>query len=99
MFPKPKKIKSPKVRKSAEGESCTMRLVGICDRDPKNVSLCHVNSFRKGVGNKSHDIHAYYGCNSCHAEETANRVDASDILRAMMETQDRMIQKGLIEVR
>ena len=76
-----------------------MRLAGICDRDPSKVMLCHVNSFRKGVGNKSHDIHAYYGCSSCHAEETANRVNAVDILRAMIETQDKLVQKGLIEVR
>lgn len=98
MFPKSKKIKSKKIRDSAKGESCTMRLVGICDKDPAKVSLCHVNSFRKGVANKSHDIHAYYGCNSCHRQETANKVDASDILRAMIETQDRLVQKGLISV-
>lgn len=98
-FQKPKKIKSKKVRKSAEDETCTLRLQGICDNDPSKVMLCHVNSFRKGIGNKSHDIHGYYGCYSCHMKEQAYEVDASDILRALLETQDRLIQKGLIEVK
>lgn len=98
MFPKPIKIESNKIRKSAQGENCTLRLAGICDRTTDTVSLCHINSFRKGVGNKSHDIHAYYGCHSCHMKETANEVGAIDLLRALLETQDRMIQKGLIKI-
>lgn len=98
MLLKPKKIESKKVRESAKGETCTLRLPNICDRDPEKVMLCHINSFRKGVGNKSHDIHGYYGCYSCHMKETANEVDAIDLLRALIESQDRMIQKDLIEV-
>lgn len=98
MFQKPKKLKSKKIRQSSEGQHCTLRLPGICDHDSSKVMLCHINSFRKGVGNKSHDIHAYYGCYSCHMKEEANEVGAIDLLRAMIETQDILIQKGLIKI-
>jgi len=97
MYPKPQKIVSPKIRKSAKGQRCTLRLPGICSHDSSKVMLCHINSFTKGTGNKSHDIHSYFGCYECHMNEC--KASAEDLIRAMMETQHIMIQEGLITVK
>lgn len=104
-IPKPGKKKkvrpyvSKKIRQSAKGEACTLRIPGICNNNPETVVLCRVNSAKKGMGNKSLDIHSYYGCASCHRIETANKADPKDILRAMCETQYKLLQKGLIETK
>lgn len=106
MFPKPKKLTSKKIRHSAKGESCTLRIPGVCNHNPETVVLCHINSSSKGMGNKSHDIHAVYACSDCH-DWLDHRIKTAhsqvwrdkEILRSLLETQDRMVQKGLIEVR
>jgi len=98
MLTKPKKLKSNKIRESARGEACTLRIPGVCNHNPETVVLAHINSRNKGIGNKSHDIHAVYACDHCHAKLDKNRIDKEDQLRALLESQDKMIQKGLIKV-
>lgn len=106
-IPKPTKLKSNKIRQSARGKNCTLRIPGICNHDSNTVTLCHLNSNSKGVGNKSHDIHAVYACSSCHDWLDGRLTDSSlpqvpkkgsEALRALLETQDIMIQEGLIKV-
>ena len=57
----------PNLRKSARGKPCTLLLPG-CQPGPGNetVVLCH----RKGggMGMKSDDTNAVYGCYSCHTK-------------------------------
>lgn len=108
-IPKPKKIKSRKIRQSAKGRNCTLRIPGICNHDSGTVSLCHLNSNQKGAGNKSHDIHSIIACNKCHdwLDMRGNEWMRTDLLelnreaeklRALLETQDIFIQEGLIQV-
>lgn len=92
------RIISPAIRKSARGQQCTMRSDWCC-HDPATVVLCHMPVRRfslGGLGMKVPDIFAYYGCHTCHAHEADMGWD--DLLRAMVETQMRMIEAGLIEV-
>src|SRR6185436_6940484 len=56
-----------KIRESAEGMPCQIRLSG-CNHDPRTTDWCHGNGSAagKGVGMKSHDLLGAYGCSNCH---------------------------------
>lgn len=98
-----KPIKSPKLRKSANGKSCTMRVPGICDdSQPGSVVVCHVSTKRSSsMGGKNHDNFSFDGCYSCHQWQEDNRYShpeaAQWALEAMDETNQRRIAEGLIK--
>jgi len=89
-----------KIRKSAKGEDCSLRLVP-CSSNETTV-LAHIGRVR-GVGIKCNDIHAVYACSNCH-DVIDGRVNhnftreelAYEVLRALEETQLKLIDKGLI---
>lgn len=60
--------KSTPIRKSAKGEECTIRLPYVCNYDTATTVLCHSNELAdgKGMGLKSPDSKAAYGCSACH---------------------------------
>jgi len=95
---KPTKIRSKKIRQSAKGESCTLRLTNCSSNE--TVVFCHAPSKYKGMGTKSDDFWGAYGCSNCHAiadgmpESYCNRW-----MSAIFETQKRLIEKGLITVK
>ena len=86
-----------KIRKSARDESCTLRISLNC-QDGETVVLCHLNSPYKGVALKSPDIFGVYGCYHCHQQLDAGMAAKTDQLRALMETQFKLMEKGLINV-
>lgn len=95
------KLVSTKVRESARGEQCTLRLPAICNWDTETTVLAHLPVGQKGMGMKTPDIFAVYACSSCHdALDRRIRavVEHRDMLRALAETQCRLIEKGLIRV-
>ena len=57
-----------KIRDSARGEACQIRLPSICNHDPATTVLAHANGSAagKGVGLKTPDYLAAYSCSSCH---------------------------------
>lgn len=87
--------KKTKIRQSARNEACSLRMSPQC-QDGETVVLCHLNSQHKGVGIKSPDIFGVYGCYWCHQRLDAGMVDDGDKLRALMETQYKLVEKGLI---
>lgn len=97
MLTKTPKIKSKKIRDSAKDELCTLRVTNCSGRE--TVVFCHLNTRFKGIGNKSLDIHGVYGCYNCHEKLDSAKVSKADQLRALVETQVKLIQKGLIEVK
>lgn len=109
MIPKPTKIVSKKLRDSARGESCSLRIPGICNGNRETTVLAHLNSNRKGTGNKSPDIFAVYACSSCHdwldgripkdLDPLHGRSKAVEQLRALMETWLKFHDKDLIEIK
>lgn len=92
-------LRSKEIRYSAHGEDCSLRLVGICSFNSEQTVLCHVGRAR-GMALKCSDLFAVYGCYNCHQEiDGKNRNNlALDILRALEETQNKLIDKGLINV-
>lgn len=91
---------SRKMRQSARGETCTLRLPG-CNHDPETTVLCHLRMFGwAGMGQKPHDFLAVYACSDCHdkLDRRGSRADGfthEDVLRALGETLSRMHEKGI----
>lgn len=91
-------MKSKKIRDSARGETCSLRVSNYC-RDDETVVFAHLNSNYRGVGLKSPDLFGVYACYNCHTALDACRVVASEQLRALQETQMKLYEKGLIKVK
>jgi len=91
------KIVSNKIRASARGQDCSLRVSQYCV-DDETVVFCHLNSVYRGTGIKSPDLFGVYACQYCHAELDASKVTAYDQLRALQETQMKLAEKGLIKV-
>ena len=106
------RVISKKITQSAKGEDCTLRIPGVCNFNPKTTVFAHMNG--GGMGYKHHDIHGCYACSYCHkwldldyiyapaGEDTTceqwHALKDSEFLRAMIETQTKLLQKGLIKV-
>ncbi len=112
MFNKDFRIESQKLRDSAQGESCTFTIPGVCCGDPETVVLCHLPDDSHGISRKSDDICAAYGCVACH-DAIDYRIDyflkyenlqvaRADrewfMRRAQTRTERRMIEKGVLKI-
>lgn len=96
------------ITKSAKGENCTVRMPGVCNENPETTVLAHISGVRfgHGIGKKVSDLHGAYCCSSCH-DAIDGRVKtpySREGLRMMhyegiLETQLKLIEKGLINVR
>ena len=92
-----------KIRKSARGQECRIRIPGVCNWNPETVVLCHLNG--AGMGIKKNDMEASYGCSSCHdAIDSRVKCDFSmDSLKLMFyegaeRTRDYLREIGLIKI-
>ncbi len=92
-----------KIRMSAQGEDCSLRLVECSS--PETVVLAHIGRNR-GMGIKCADYFAVYACSNCH-DFIDGRAGISKVipveldierekLRALEETQGKLISKGLL---
>lgn len=90
-------IVSNKIRESANGEQCALRLSPGCEHTG-TVVWCHLNTVQRGMGKKSPEPFGIYGCSYCHRELDANRVHKDDELRAFKETLFKLIKKGLLVI-
>ncbi len=95
--------KQTKITKSARGEYCSLRLSDNC-QDGETVVLCHIGRDR-GMAIKCGDHFAVYGCSSCHEiidGKVKTIFTAGDLerekLRALEETQSKLINKGLLVI-
>lgn len=105
LHPKPAKVRSTALRSSARGQSCTVRLPGVCRHDTATVVLAHLPGHGKGIGTKESDMHAAYACHACHdvmdgraLSPLRSAIILDAMLRGLSETQARMVAAGLISV-
>jgi len=95
-------IVSSKLRASAKGQPCTFQIPGICSHDSSTTVLCHLPSEVKGLGNKSDDFHAAFGCAKCHEVIDNHRLSDADTLyfsmRGLQRTLHIWVQSGLVFV-
>ena len=88
---------------SARGQTCTLRIVGVCNFNRETVVLCHLSEFGGGKSFKAPDIAAVYGCSSCH-DVLDGRVQHAGFqeerywytTRALIETHQSMHERGLL---
>ena len=97
MIPKPFKIRSKKITSSARGETCTVRNSLQCAHE-ETVVFAHLPG-NKGTSTKNHDLFGVFCCHFCHFELDNGNVSAKDQLRALQETQLRLVTKELIIVK
>ncbi|WP_280041990.1 nuclease domain-containing protein [Pseudomonas sp. Hg5Tf] len=94
------RVVSQKLRDSARGQACTLRLSG-CGHDDGTVVLAHIPCGQKGMGMKGPDMIACFACDNCHSIIDGRRrgeyTDA-DLIRALAETQLIWIKQGLMRV-
>lgn len=94
-----------KLRKSARGQECTVRIPGICSHDKDTVVLAHLPG--GGMGGKVADIFGAFCCSKCHSVvDGANwqgKCWPSDTLKlwhleGVIRTQEIMLREGLIKI-
>lgn len=67
-IPKQPADRNPRLRELAEGEACTVLMIGgACD--PATVVWAHTNeqADQKGKGYKGHDSQGFFACHRCHS--------------------------------
>ncbi len=92
-----------KIRKSARGEACQIRIPSVCNGNPETTVFCHLGG--AGMALKSSDLHGAYGCSSCHSAVDGHIKTgfSRDELKLMFydglaRTQTIMLNKGLIKI-
>lgn len=57
-----------KLRESARGQDCHLRLPGICNHDPETTVLAHIRrGFISGTALKPVDSAGVFACDACHS--------------------------------
>lgn len=91
---------SPKLRKFARGQPCTLRLDG-CDGGGETTVMAHIRRFGwAGVAHKPHDFLAVHACHACHevldSRDMSAPIGDDDVHRAHGETLTRLYAAGLM---
>jgi hypothetical protein len=93
---------SSKLRKSARGMECNVRLPNICNWNPETTILAHKNG--GGTSYKTSDFMAAFCCSDCHLEvdRKTTKMDAEEVKLAHAEgifrTQQYWLDIGLIKL-
>lgn len=98
------KPKATPIRQSAKGQSCQVRVPGVCNGNPETTVLAHLNG--GGMGAKASDIHGAYCCSDCHTFLDGGYANANctraerDLyhLEGVIRTQRILMGQGLLEV-
>ncbi|MDK1289800.1 DUF1364 domain-containing protein [Pseudoalteromonas umbrosa] len=96
-------LKSKKLRNSAQGQECQVRIPGVCNGNPETVVLAHVGK-GSGMGQKCDDIHATFCCSACHDEiDRRTRICSLEYVEncayeGAFRTQQIWLSQGLIKV-
>ncbi len=66
MMLKATRIESKHIRNAAQGEQCTLGIIGVCNGNPETTVLAHLPDESHGMSRKSDDISAVFACHACH---------------------------------
>lgn len=96
-------MKNSKIRKSARGQDCQVRLPNICNFNNETTVLAHMGG--GGMAAKANDIHGAYCCSSCHDEIDGRTLIMENRFECELygwhgvrRTQEILLQDGLIRV-
>jgi hypothetical protein len=94
------KIVSEKIRASAKGEKCTVRQPDCCNFNTETTVFAHLPVGQRGTAIKTPDLFGVYACSNCHdaidRRSKGTKIAPADLLRALTETQMRLVEKGLL---
>lgn len=97
-------VRSKRLRDSARGQPCTVRLPG-CTGGGDDSVLAHMPGCGRGVGTKTSDINALIACSRCHdaidrrtRPVLSSEANLAAIIRGHAETVQHWIDIGLISV-
>ena len=91
-----------KLRQSAKGRECQVRIPGVCNRNPETTVLAHLNG--GGMGMKHPDLFGAFACSACHDEiDRRTRLECYEVsrlchLEGIIRTQSIWLKEGLIKV-
>ena len=99
-------MKSKYLRDSARGQECAFQIVGVCNGNTETTVLCHLPDESNGMGKKSDDFVAAFGCSACHdvvdkrswCDEYIDHMGFYN-LRAHSRTLRKWIEMGLIKIK
>ncbi len=97
-----------KITESARGQSCQVRIIGVCNANPETVVFAHIKlKGAHGIACKPQDLFGTYACSACH-DVIDGRVPrpksmSFDELRVyalegMARTHGELLARGLINV-
>lgn len=96
-------MKQTPITKSAKGESCTIRLPGVCTYDNSTTVYAHISGVRFGHGVGIKTNFGAYACSSCHDHldgRIKHNFDKEYLklahLEGVIETLIKLEKKGLI---
>lgn len=99
---------SKKLRDSARGQPCLVRIPGACNHNTETTVLAHPNG--GGMGTKKSDLFGAFCCSTCHdyidgrlPSHTYNGLDNNEIIeilhrRGIERTQQYWLDVGLIKL-
>lgn len=101
---KPLVVVSDKIRESAKGERCTVRLPWCCDGGGETTVYAHLPMPGLPAGYKVTDIAGCFSCRACHAAIDAPGMTRwpdreRDLRRAQTLTLTRLIELGIVEIK
>lgn len=92
-------MKSNKLRKSAQGQRCTMNVARVCNYNPETTVLAHINCEGGCMGGKTDDFSAAFMCYECHTWYDQHKGSEADELhytrRAMYRTWCKWKEMGI----
>jgi hypothetical protein len=103
---KRQRIESQHIRRAAQGELCTVQIMGICRHDPATTVLAHLPDESGGMGRKSDDISGVFACDLCHdcidgrrpwPDSEATR--EWSMRRAQVRTWRRLVELGVVVIK
>jgi len=64
---KQQRVESQHIRRAAQGERCTLQIVGVCNGRTDTTVLAHLPDESHGISRKSDDLSGAFGCDACHS--------------------------------
>ncbi|MDN3525656.1 DUF1364 family protein [Halomonas sabkhae] len=94
------------IRDAAQGEQCTLNIVGACRYDTQTTVLAHLPLGAGIMGGKEGDLSGCFACTACHdvidgrAKWPPMEGEHRDfyLRRAMVRTWRRLVEKGVIQI-
>lgn len=99
------RISSKAYLDGSRGQTCTLRIIGVCNNDPATVVPAHIRDRWKGGATKASDISVANACSNCHAKMDGQLGEPlSDLdwhfyaLRGLQETLEQRFAAGLLVI-